>query len=320
MCSERMRYVGLGSSLLTIAASSGMVSCVTISSDQTYIAVGHVTGNIHLYDLASSSPIKPARTTLALTLKQVLSGRKEGHLQGSRILHLGFVGKRHTSIISGDEDGRALWSSLGKVVGVESNDVVRMLGSYPPDAKKSTLYAAMPLPLGAQFHTTDDYHLTALLTPGKLVVVGMKPGAKTWYRKMRDVSGEGGCAAWLRSGEVDEGSDPVLAYSWGQGLRFLRVKVGEEPEFVQGERYTTQSPIRAMQWYDPNVSFALDSLIVASSTCDGSDDTLRRKGDEAGRGGASAGRSVEYAESEDGYLARREYQSTPGLTISSGEF
>jgi WD40 repeat protein len=275
------------------ASNSGPVTCVTISSDLTYIAVGHATGNIHLYDLPATPTglsVKPARTTLALTLNQVLSGRKEGHLQGSRILHIGFVGKRHTSIVSGDEDGRAFWWSLGKVLGVESNDVVRMLGSYPepgtisptdrksnPAKRPTTLFAALPLPLGAASHETDSFDLTVLLTPAKLVVVGMKPSARTWYRKLREATGGPGggtigCAAWLRAGEVegeDEGevSDPVLAYSWGTAVRFFRVKcMGVEiesggkasnevqPEFVEGRRYNAPSSVRALQWYDQNVS------------------------------------------------------------------
>lgn len=262
--------------------ASGAVTTVTISPDQTYVAVGHATGNIYLYDFAS--PAKPARTTLALTLKQVLSGRKEGHLQGSRILHIGFVGSRHTSIVTGDEHGRAFWWSLGKVIGVESNDVVRMLGSYPeqepspvngklsyPSKRPSTLFAVHSLPLGEKGHLTDTFNFTTLLTPIKLVIVGMKPTAKTWFRKMRDnlggsTGGFVGCATWLKAGELEEGRDPVLAYSWGSHVRFLRVKVVTEtaqdgsgkktevPEFVEGQKFEASTSVLALQWYDPNVS------------------------------------------------------------------
>lgn len=275
------------------------MTAVTICPDQTFIGVGHASGNIYLYDLAH--PAKPARTQLALTLKQVMSGRREGHLQGSRILHIGFVGKRHTSIVTGDEDGRAFWFSLGRVMGVDSNDAVRMLGSYPevdaepplspaaegPSAPSSirsqtkrhtTLFAAMPLPLGANPHPTDEFHLSALLTPVKLVVVGMKPSAKTWHRKMRGLAGGPfggftGCAAWLKAGEVTPGdsahqpSDPVLAYSWGKSLRFLRVRVAttrepdskkpesktreiKTPEFVEGRRWEAPHPILSLHWFD----------------------------------------------------------------------
>lgn len=265
---------------LTIVKTSGAVTAVTISRDQTYIAVGHASGNIYLYDLAS--PHKPSRTALALTFKQVMSGRKEGHLQNSRITHIGFVGIRHTSIVSGDEHGRAFWWSLGRVMGVDSTDVVRILGSYPdaetlakagttptyPSKRPTTLFAAATLPLGEKSHPTDGFHFSALMTPIKLVVVGMKPTAKTWYRKMRDdlggnTGGTVGCAAWLSNGEVEEGSDPVLAYSWGTHLRFLRIKVvleeeegkaQEVPQFVEGKRYDAPNSIASLQWFDSNVS------------------------------------------------------------------
>ena len=262
--------------------ASGPVTAITISPDRTYVAAGHASGNIYLWDLGS--PLKPSRTTLALTLKQVMSGRKEGHLQGSRILHIGFVGARHTSIVTGDEHGRAFWWSLGKVIGVESNDVVRMLGSYPeqepapvngrvtyPSKRPSTLFAVRSLPLGDKPHGTDTFSFTVLLTPIKLVIVGMKPTAKTWYRKMRDALGEptgshAGCATWLKAGELEEGSDPVLAYSWGNHVRFLRVKMGVDiaedasgkktdvPEFIEGRKFDASGSILALQWYDPDVS------------------------------------------------------------------
>lgn len=151
--------------LLIKVRTSGSVTAVKISPDQTYVAVGHASGNIYLYDLAT--PAKPARSALALTLKQVMSGRKEGHLQNSRITHIGFVGKRHTSIVTGDEHGRAFWWSLGRVMGVDSTDVVRMLGSYPeteptfppvttptyPSKRPTTLFAADTLPLGERPHS-----------------------------------------------------------------------------------------------------------------------------------------------------------------------
>ena len=256
--------------------------------------MGHASGNIHLYDI--SNPTKPARTTLALTLVQVLSGGKEGHLQGSRILHIGFVGARHTSIVTGDEHGRAFWWSLGKVVGMESNDVVRMLGSYPeqdaegppfPSKRPTTLYAALPLPLGNKSHPTDSFQLVALLSPTKLVVVGMKPQAKTWFRKMRQSTGGDmgavmGCAQWLPSGRVDEvirdASDPVLAYSWGTTVRFLRVRAVEKeadimhakgvpletPKFVEANQWDAADLVQALQWFDQNVGvFQVITLMIS---------------------------------------------------------
>ena len=276
------------------SASSGPVTAVTTSPDNTFVAVGHATGNIHLYDL--SRPAKPARTNVALSVDQVLSGQKEGHLKGSRILHIGFVGARHTSIVSGDEHGRAFWWSLGKVIGVESNDVVRMLGSYPeresrqptvngsdhsrPSKKPTTLFAVAPLPLGARPYAGDEFNFTALQTSTKLVIVGMKPTARTWYRKMRtDIGGElgglRGCAQW--SIATDDG-DRRLAYSWGNTLGLLRIKVPPTPtmakpakppppEFFEGATFEASGPVIALQWYDPHhiVLATLNSIFLVDT-------------------------------------------------------
>jgi hypothetical protein len=252
------------------------------------VAVGHATGNIYLYSL--SSPSKPARTAPALPLRAVLTGRKEGHLVNSRILHIGFVGQRHTAIVSADEHGRAFWSSLGRVLGVDSSDVVRMLGSYPqtdtPPSKTSTLFAAPPLPLGASAHPTDSFQLAALLTPSKLVVVGLKPSARTWFRRLRGTEGGvdggyAGCAAWLPAGALSDPaspqtvSDPVLAYSWGQAVRFLRVRVvqmDDDPtaarkvEFVEGRRWDAGGLVSALEWLDANVSALILAALMSPST------------------------------------------------------
>ncbi|WWC73237.1 uncharacterized protein I206_107203 [Kwoniella pini CBS 10737] len=256
----------------------------TVMDIRGMIAVGTDRGFVAIYGfgqdlkqiLGNEGSSRPARTSIALTLQQVLSGRREGHLQDSRIIHIGFVGARHTSIVSGDEYGRAFWWSLGKVIGVESNDVVRMLGSYPesgaeapnhPSKRSTSLFAALPLPLDEETHTSDSFNLSALLTPTKLVIVGMKPKPRTWYRKMRENIGGGtgglaGTAAWNRS----DTKDPVLAYSWGVSVHVIYVKGDKEPEFVEGKTLHLQEPIRALQWYNANASVNKAPEAIAGST------------------------------------------------------
>lgn len=241
----------------------GSVTAIKISPDQTYIAAGYASGNIRLWDL--SRPTAPARSTLALPLAQVLNGRREGHLQGSRIVHLGFVGARHTAIISGDEDGRAFWWSLGRVLGVESNDVIRILDNYQSDTmKKSTLFAAKPLPLGDVKTVTDDCNLCALLTPAKLLIVAMKPVPTTAYRRYRTSTGSDeritGVAVWLPVSQ-EHGEDPVLVYGWGDTIRFLRVKASQispkspvSVEVSESTSWKCSSSIEALEMYDANVS------------------------------------------------------------------
>jgi len=83
------------------AELAGPVSALSLSYDHTYIAVGHAHGHISLYDV--SRPQAPARSVPPTSLPAVASGRREGHIQGAPILSLGFVGARHTAIVSADE-------------------------------------------------------------------------------------------------------------------------------------------------------------------------------------------------------------------------
>ncbi|CAE6424783.1 unnamed protein product [Rhizoctonia solani] len=195
----------------TLATHPGAVTAIALSTDHTYVAVGHARGHIFLYDL--SSPQTPARTVEPVALKAVLAGRKEGHLIDTPVSHVSFVGARHTAIVSADAAGLAFYHSLGKLFFVEASDVVRILGRYPTpeevpigpatearlrtDAKgkgkatDSASHTRVPtvivrvasLPLGTTQHSTDPYQIQALITPSKLIVVGFKPSPKTWFRR-----------------------------------------------------------------------------------------------------------------------------------------
>lgn len=265
------------------------MTALEISSDHTYIAVGHEEGHVYLYQL-SSSPSTPARSVAPIPLSTINKGHKEGHLKGSRILHVGFVGKRHTAVVTGDDKGMAFYHSLGRVLGVDSTDVLRILGSYPdpapPPSSKlnssdgtprrpkrktpTTLFATSPLPLVADSpHSADDHHFTALLTPAKLVIVGLKPSPRTWFRRMR--AGEGGegservgTACWKPS---FGGVDPALAFSWGRSVRFVRVLKGAggtkgsgEVDFVEDGRWEAQGVVLGMQWQSQSVRRPTASL------------------------------------------------------------
>ncbi|GAA5986914.1 hypothetical protein JCM5350_000362 [Sporobolomyces pararoseus] len=276
-----------------IAKECGQVTAVAISQDHTFIAVGHQNGSIHLYSLLK--PSIPARSVPPTTLAQVRTGRKEGHLQGTRILHLGFIGARHTAIVSADELGLSFYHSLGKVLMLASTDIIRMLGNYPDPStysppsstngtispppstssalripatngnrkKPTTILSMSPLPLGPVPHPpSDSLNLVALLTPSKLVVVGLKPTPRTWWRfsfprsttdeteSNADGSENGGGASkgFTESGilgwwpsyrrstlegeavetngkkELEVGEDPMLAWAWGRRVRLVRVK------------------------------------------------------------------------------------------------
>ncbi|KAF9450435.1 hypothetical protein P691DRAFT_810376 [Macrolepiota fuliginosa MF-IS2] len=179
----------------------GAVTALALSHDHTCVAAGYSTGHIQIYDL--KNPTNPIRSVPPTSLSLVYSGRKEGHIKGSRIVSIGFVAGRHTAVVSADIYGLAFYHSLGKVLFVEASDTLRILGRYPdpqppPPAShpqsqhtvkqrnpRYTILAMAPLPLGTSPHITDEYNLVAMLTPTKLVVVGMKPSPKTWFKVSR---------------------------------------------------------------------------------------------------------------------------------------
>lgn len=262
---------------------AGPVTAIALSTDHTFVAVGHAQGHIYLYDL--SRPQTPVRTVEPVALKAVLAGRKEGHLLGTPITHVGFVGARHTAVVSADSSGLAFYHSLGKVLFVEASDVIRILGKYPspsetplgpsleaplrPDVKgkgkavdkpatkiaPTNILGVASLPLATVPHPTDTYQIQALITSSKLIVVGLKPDPKTWFRRHNPSSnhdtGIEPLLAWFpayapsddnvkQSGKKpvpkEKPASPVLVYTWGHSLHFLRVREVRTTQRVRDEK------------------------------------------------------------------------------------
>ncbi|KAM0745686.1 hypothetical protein T439DRAFT_307526 [Meredithblackwellia eburnea MCA 4105] len=268
-----------------VVKESGAITSLALSSDHTFLLTGHIAGHIHLYSLLA--PTTPHRSVPPVLLPQILSGRKEGHLLGTRITNVGFVGARHSLVVSADEKGLSFGHELRRVMGLKATDIVRLLGRYPDPSSlppsspslsaskpsspvpssptpvqgptprsRSSILSLSPLPLGPSPHPSDIHSLIAIQTRRKLVVVGMKPEARTWWRCLSsatvssagekdgeegDQEGEGGSAWWPSSssglvvgGEaksgIDEkekeaqGTDPVLAFAWGRKVRFVAVR------------------------------------------------------------------------------------------------
>jgi hypothetical protein len=192
-------------------------------------------------------------------------------------VRIGFIAGRHTAIVSADDHGLAFFHRLGKVLFVDASDILRILGKYQQDdiphtprssaptpvalgnnslpildtslprSRKTryTILDMMPLPLGTSPHSTDAYNVIALLTPTKLVVVGLKPTPRTWFKCPREIDEGGswrskskwkGNLAWFPSvmppstgASIDKEqaqlvpTTPILVYTWGSALRLIRV-------------------------------------------------------------------------------------------------
>lgn len=269
----------------TKAAECGSVTSLAIAADYTTIVAGHANGYIFTWEIN-----RPARPFLQIppisqsAMQQ--SQHPDGHVADRAILHVGFLGTRHTALVSADSGGMAFSHLATRGLGPVTRTIksTRLLGRYPsadPQAervrKPSSVLAFSPLPLGNVEQETDNMGLTALLTPYLLVIVSTTPIAQTQHKSARpkDVSPHStlsGCLAWfpavkLKGSNKDsekQASDTKLVYCWSNVLTVLDVKVipQDDPaernkppklEFIARSRWRAEEAIVAVQWLGRSV-------------------------------------------------------------------
>ncbi|RCI03453.1 Vacuolar protein sorting-associated protein 8, partial [Rhizopus stolonifer] len=219
----------------TRAIELGSVTSLAVSADHTTIACGHSQGYIVVWDIRK--PAYPIRTIDPISVNQVAGAistpqqqvpRKEGHVKGASILHIGFVSVKKSDIVSGDDQGMAFYHTLYKVIMVNAVDTTRILGRYqnlsltpeiqraqtvaanarmrlqspsvlPKPRRPSTVFAMQPLPLGQIPHPAENFGLVALLTPYKFLKSKTmhSQNNNTDDRSKANIEPLSGCLAWL---------------------------------------------------------------------------------------------------------------------------
>lgn len=270
--------IGLG----TKAVESGSVTSISISADHTTIAGGHASGSIFTWEVARSAKpflhIPPTDRSRAPNV--------DGHILDVAILHVGFLGMRHTALASADDKGMSFSHLATRGMGAVARSVktTRILGRYPDKAssadrqrKPSSVLAFSPLPLGNAEHAADSMGLVAMLTPYLLVVVSTTPIAQTQYKAPRpkEVVAHGAMTAalaWFPSVKLKT-RDPItfettsqvkLVYCWSNILTVLDVvevepsanRVKDEPpslQFKPRSRWKAEEAIVGVQWLSRSV-------------------------------------------------------------------
>ncbi|KHN96767.1 golgi complex component [Metarhizium album ARSEF 1941] len=265
----------------TKAIESGAITAMAISADHTTVAGGHANGNIFTWDTSRAS--RPFLTIPHLDETQVENRTADGHVPNAAVVHLGFLGTRHTALVSADDRGMAFSHLATRGTGALGRTVktTRVLGRYPnavvpagKPLKPSTVLGFAPLPLGNVERATDNMGLTAMLTPYLLVIVSTTPIAQTQHKSARpkDVpahSAMSGCLAWfpavkLKTPDTHTGSDisPVkLVYCWSNVLTVLDVEevygadVDQPPalKFKARSRWKCEEAVAAVQWLSRSV-------------------------------------------------------------------
>ncbi|KAL6715961.1 Vacuolar protein sorting-associated protein 8 [Lecanora helva] len=266
----------------TKAVESGPVTSISISADHSTIAAGHASGSIFTWEITKSAkpflhipPIDKSRNP-----------NSDGHVSNVAILHIGFLGMRHTALASADDHGMAFSHLATRGMGVVARSVktTRILGRYPEKVaptmrqkKPSSVLSFSPLPLGNAEHSTDTLGLVALLTPYLLVIVSTTPIAQTQYKAPRpkEVAAHGAMTAalaWFPSVKL-KAKDPTtsgnssqvkLVYCWSNILTVLEIlevesstDTGSEGppslQFKPRSRWKAEEAIVGVQWLGRSV-------------------------------------------------------------------
>jgi len=267
--------------LIVLAVESGAITSVAISADHLIVAGGHANGSIFTWETARAA--RPFLHIPSLEAGQMVNRTIDGHVPNVAIRHLGFLGTRHTALVSADDRGMAFSHLASRGLGAVGRTVktTRILGRYPNDLptggksrKPSTVLAFAPLPLGNVERGTDTLGLTAMLTPYLLVIVSTTPIAQTQHKAARPKevaahSALSGCLAWfpavkLKVRDPKTGSDVSkvkLVYCWSNVLTVLDVDEVESPDkdkpsslsFKPRSRWKAEEAIVAVQWLSRSV-------------------------------------------------------------------
>ncbi|KAL8680354.1 MAG: hypothetical protein Q9186_003475 [Xanthomendoza sp. 1 TL-2023] len=266
----------------TQAVESGAVTSISIAADHSTVAGGHASGHIFTWELA-----KPAKPFLHIPpVDRKRTPDADGHTTNVAILHLGFLGMRHTALVSADDKGMAFSHIATRGMGSVTRSVktTRILGRYQEGTpslmrqrKPSSVLAFSPLPIGNADHPSDTMGLVAMLTPYLLVIVSTTPIAQTQYKTPRPKevaahSAMTAALAWFPSVKLkvpnvvtsESVSRVKLVYCWSNVLTVLEVTEAapsvsngaEEPlnlQFRSRSRWKAQEGIVAVQWLGRSV-------------------------------------------------------------------
>ncbi|KAJ5654630.1 hypothetical protein N7490_001633 [Penicillium lividum] len=264
----------------TKAVECGPITALALSADHSTVAGGHGSGDIFTWEISRSA--RPFLHIPPIPANQLETRASDGHISGSAVIHIGFLGTRRTAVVSADTSGMAFSHLATRGMGAVARIVktTRILGRYPPTTleevrprKPSSVLAFSPLPLGNVEQPSDSLGLVAMLTPYLLVIVSTTPVAQTQHKAPRPKevpahSAMTGALAWFPAirlkGKDSQTSNTKLVYCWSNVLTVMEVTEAETDEpvnrdkppnlvFSARSRWKADEPIVAVQWLSRSV-------------------------------------------------------------------
>lgn len=228
------------------------VLALAVLSDSTYVAVGYGLGAVRLFELA-----RPASAQFAI--EPVSAGERnvrlrDGHLVGQAIVYVGFVGARHSHIVSADQAGVVLAHNATRLVVGLRMATRKVVGVYGGGTE--TLACAV-MPLGVE-ELQLDVGLVAVMSRNMVAVVGVADSQVVWRAGPPRLSNAApsapplGTLAWYPPTPTRTAR---LAYTFGPVLTVLAID--HDTTTTRVARTTLDEPIAALQWIGPRLVAAI---------------------------------------------------------------
>ncbi|GME91999.1 unnamed protein product [Ambrosiozyma monospora] len=158
---------------------------------------------------------------------------KEGHLQGTAISQISFIGRRHTALMSSDDNGYLVCHEGGRsIMGYWVKSKI-LFGKRDkiPSIDHNSIISFSPLPIGSSPQLTDNIGVLAVITPHALIVISTQPSLQTHYKVgkpkiLNETFGLTAMVRWfpaLRNKTEGTTNLPLLAYCWSNVLTVFEV-------------------------------------------------------------------------------------------------
>lgn len=172
----------IDASLISLAGTS--VSCISFSSDSTFLAAGFVNGTVALWDLNKVKPkpgnysvIFPYGIISPVTLKERFVHNSQGHLKGITVNNVLFIGGSNNQVISSDTSGLVFYHHGFVKFTRKYHTTQKILGKNDTSQSEPTgkfrIRACQVLPIGSFPQITDRIGLLAVMTTKILAIVSV---------------------------------------------------------------------------------------------------------------------------------------------------
>lgn len=230
------------------ATAAVAITSLCFSSDVTSLVAGYSDGSINLWQLSLSSSgiVIPLYTIQGIAKHDRLKKNVDGHIVGTPITYVSFIGSLRYKLVSSDRSGYIFYHHGFKKFMRKYFVTHKIIGNSGDNKDKDReqshdVLACELLPLGNTPQITDQWGVLAVLTDHLLVVVTILSlndsnqirlvnHFKTGIPKIiNDTPIVTGCLSWFPCLDSDNGSGVTttttrLAYSWNNIITVLELQ------------------------------------------------------------------------------------------------